>query len=225
MSPLRPISQPQPLARHAYELLRESIVKGDLKPGQVFTEMALAKELRISRTPVREALLELANQGLIQYLPRRGVMVTDYGRQDVIEVFEVRLALEVFAAERLAGMDPQPNLTKLDEALDLQKEALTRSRKADLIRIDRKFHVLICELGGNQRLLTIFKSLRDIVQVMSLGALIKAGREEEVIEEHQRIVAAIRAQDVPATRLSMTEHLEASKSAVLERFDRKNHLR
>ena len=102
MAKLRSINQPLPLAKMAYEALRDSILAGELISGEVYNEMALAKELGISRTPVREALLELSTRGLVSFLPRRGVIVKRYTKRDVEEIFELRKAIELAAVEKVA---------------------------------------------------------------------------------------------------------------------------
>ena len=88
------IKQPESLAKMAHEAIRQSILSGQWKIGELYNEKAIAADLGISRTPVREALLELASQDLIIFLPRRGLMVNRFTRRDVDEIFEVRKAIE-----------------------------------------------------------------------------------------------------------------------------------
>lgn len=218
MPNLRTIDQPEPLSRIAYQSLRDSIINGDLKRGKIYNEMALAKELGISRTPVREALLELSAQGLVSFLPRRGVVVNDYSQRDVEEVFEVRKAIELFAVGRVAGMEPRPDLAEVVETMEGQRAALAAGSKLDYLRADRIFHLSFSRLLGNQRLQAILDNIRDLVQVMSLGALARAGRDEEVIQEHQRVIEAVERGDPGTARRAMEEHLDRSREAVLARF-------
>lgn len=218
MPNLRAIDQPEPLSKIAYQTLRDSIINGDLKRGEIYNEMALAKELGISRTPVREALLELSAQGLVSFLPRRGVVVNDYSRRDVEEVFEVRKAIELFAIDRAASMEPRPDLTEMAQALEKQRKAVEDGSKIDYLRADRDFHHSFSRLLANQRLLAILDNIRDLVQVMSLGALAKEGRDEEVIQEHQRVIEAVELGDPQKARKAMEEHLDRSQEAVLIRF-------
>ena len=111
------------LAKMAYERLRDSILNGQLEPGQIYNEMALAKELGISRTPVREALLEFSAQGLITFLPRKGVVIKHYTRKDVIEIFELRRVVELTAIEKVAKADPPLDLSRIEKYLEDQRKS------------------------------------------------------------------------------------------------------
>ena len=111
------------MAKMAYERLRDSIFNGQLQPGQIYNEMALAKELGISRTPVREALLEFSAQGLITFLPRKGVVIKHYTRKDVIEIFELRRVVELAAIEKVAKADPPLDLSRIEKYLEDQRKS------------------------------------------------------------------------------------------------------
>ncbi len=99
---VKAIKKPLPLAKIALKSLRDSILSGKLVPNETYNEIALAKKLGISRTPVREALLELSSQGLITFLPRVGVRINHFTEQDVKEIFELRKAIELFAVAKVS---------------------------------------------------------------------------------------------------------------------------
>jgi DNA-binding GntR family transcriptional regulator len=214
MAKLAALTQPQPLARMAYQALKESITSGKLIPGEVYNEMALAKELNISRTPVREALLELSTNGLVTFLPRKGVMINRYSKADVEEIFEVRKAIELFCIEK-AALSPERGRVELEESLAAQQQALETGDMSTFMGCDRKFHVTLGHLVGNKRISAILDNLRDMVNMMGLEALTGAGRAELVLAEHKKVFAAIAAGDVPRARQTLEEHLEKSKEAVL----------
>src|SRR3990170_4844269 len=115
MVSLPAIVQPLPLTRLAYDRLRESILSGQMTSGEIYNEMALAKEMGVSRTPVREALLELASQGLVTFLPRRGVMVNYFTERDVEEVNEIRAAIELAIVEKVARTFAIHDFARLDQ--------------------------------------------------------------------------------------------------------------
>jgi len=121
---LKAIPQPLPLSKLVYERLRNSILDGDLKPGEIYNEINLAKDFGISRTPVREALLELSAQGLVTFLPRRGVRINHFTRRDVEEVFELRKAIEIAVVEKISRRSQDVDLTKLERTLDNQLKAI-----------------------------------------------------------------------------------------------------
>ncbi len=219
MAKLRAITQPLPLAKLAYQALRDSILKGQLVPGELYNEMALAKELGISRTPVREALLELASQGLVTYLPRKGVMVKHYTRRDVEEIFELRKAIELTAIEKVATTSPLPDLSALEKSLESQRKAWKRRDSDGYIRFDRTFHLAFCEMIGNRRFVSILDNIRDLIHLMAVRALSKEGRAEEVLREHSRVIKAVKKGDANGAKKAMDYHLERSKEAVLEHLN------
>jgi DNA-binding GntR family transcriptional regulator len=118
------IEQPESLAKKAHEAIRNSILSGDWKIGEIYNEKAIAADLGISRTPVREALLELASHGLIVFLPRKGLMVNRFTRRDVDEIFELRKAVELAAVEKITRTSPLFNLFEIEESLLKQRKAV-----------------------------------------------------------------------------------------------------
>lgn len=222
MVSLSAIVQPLPLTKLAYDRLRESILSGQMTSGEIYNEMALAKEMGVSRTPVREALLELASQGLVTFLPRKGVMVNYFTERDVEEVNEIRTAIELAIVEKVAHTFANHDFTKLDQALaDNAKAAETydaeiHNRDA-FLRADTAVHLELAVLSGNRRMIAIISNLRDIIHLMSAEALTKPHRLEEVPQEHARVVDAIRSGNVDEAINAMRHHIEQSKRAVLER--------
>lgn len=216
MAKLDALPHPQPLARMAYQALKESITSGKLAPGEIYNEMALAKELNISRTPVREALLELSTNGLVTFLPRKGVVVNQYSTSDVEEIFEVRKAIELFCIEKVT-LNHSKDLKELEKIMADQKRALKIEDMGAFMACDRKFHLTLGLLVNNKRISAILDNLRDMVHLMGLEALAEKGRSEMVLKEHRKILDAIIAGDVKMARQSMEDHLEKSKEAVLSR--------
>lgn len=219
MSNLKAITQPLPLAKIAYESLRDSILTGQLIPGEIYNEMALAKELGISRTPVREALLELSSQGLVTYLPRKGVMIKHYTKRDVEEIFELRKAIELAALEKVVKASPPYDLSKLEKSLNDQRKAWKRNDPDAYIKFDRVFHLAFCEMIGNRRFFSILENIRDLIHLMAIQALEREGRGKEVIQEHAVVIQAIKEGKRGVARKAMDYHLEKSKEAVLEQIN------
>ncbi len=218
MPKLKAITQPLPLAKMAYKTLRDSILAGQFLPGEVYNEMALAKELGISRTPVREALLELSSQGLITYLPRKGVMVKHYTRHDVEEIFELRKAIELVALEKIVKASPPLDLSKLEKSIDDQRQAWKKKNSDTYIHFDRVFHLAFCEMIGNRRFFNILENIRDLIHLMAIQALDRESRWEEVINEHEEVIRAIKGKKLITAKKAMNDHLDRSMEAVLEQI-------
>jgi DNA-binding GntR family transcriptional regulator len=217
MVSLPAIVQPLPLTRLAYERLRESILLGQMVPGEIYNEMALAKEMGVSRTPVREALLELSSQGLVTFLPRKGVQVNYFTERDVEEVYEIRTAIELAIVEKVARNAASYDFSRVDKVLAENAKAAQKQDAETFLRADRALHHELAALAGNGRMMSIISNLRDIIHMMSVEALTKPHRLEEVPVEHTRVVDAIRAGDVEAAVSAMRSHMETSKRATLER--------
>jgi len=210
------IKQPESLAKMAYEAIRKSILSGQWKIGELYNEKAIAADLEISRTPVREALLELASQDLIIFLPRRGLMVNRFTRRDVDEIFEVRKAIELAAVEKITVASPPFDLFEIEEALLSQRKAAKQKDYLAFMEADRLFHTSFSELTSNRRLIAILDNIRDMIHVMGAKALALEGRALKVIEEHQTIFEAVKKGDIEEARRAMACHLEKSKEAVVE---------
>jgi DNA-binding GntR family transcriptional regulator len=176
--------------------------------------MTLAKDLGISRTPVREALLELSAQGLVIFLPRKGVLVKHFTRKDVEEIFELRRVIELAAMEKVTGREPPCDLSKLKKHLDDQRKAVVKKDFTGFMKADRAFHATFCDLTDNRRLSQIIENIRDLIHFMGMQGLGTTGRAEVVIQEHERVLKAVAQGDTSKARKEMEHHLNLSEQAV-----------
>ena len=213
---MKAIEQPLSLTRLAYQRLRDSILAGQLKSGEVYNEMALAQDMGVSRTPVREALLELSSQGLVTFLPRKGVQVNYFDDNDVEEVFELRKLIELAALEKVFNSVTPADIKALDGAVRRSRDAAKKRDLESFLQADRLFHRGLVELSGNSRMHVILDNLRDIIHVMSFEAVNRAERMDEVASEHEEIVRSLREGDRTSARAALGNHLDLSKKAVLD---------
>ncbi len=216
MPKLTTIKQPESLAKMAYEAIRQSILSGQWQIGELYNEKAIAADLGISRTPVREALLELASQDLIIFMPRRGLMLNRFTLSDVDEIFELRKAIEQASVEKIANTSPLPDMLAIEESLLKQRKAVKQKDYIAFIEADRKFHTSFSTLTKNRRIIAIVENIRDMIQVMGIKALSLEGRALKVIEEHQAIFQAVKKGDSKEARKVMAYHLDQSMEAVKE---------
>ncbi len=216
MPKLQSLNKPESLAKMARDALLDSILSGHLKLDEVYNEMALAKDLGISRTPVREALLELSVQGLVRFIPRKGVVINRFTETDVAEIFELRKALETAIVERVARNDPPVNMAVIERTLTDQRTAFEKRDYRAFLDADRAFHIEFCRLTQNRRMQAILENLRNMIHLMGTQALQLEGRGETVLAEHEAIIEAARQKDPEAARNAMLHHLDNSESAVLE---------
>ncbi len=213
---VKAIKKPLPLAKIALKSLRDSILSGKLVPNETYNEIALAKKLGISRTPVREALLELSSQGLITFLPRVGVRINHFTEQDVKEIFELRKAIELFAVAKVSKDFLKHDFASLEATLQSQREAIKKENFLAFLNVDREFHLTFTRLTNNKRLLTTLENIRDMIQVMSIRALAIEIRAKEVVEEHEKVIEAVKKGLSEKAVQEMEKHLNLSQRAVLE---------
>lgn len=212
---LKSLDQPASLSKLAYDAILKSILSKEMIPGDIYNEMSLAQDLGISRTPVREALLELSVQGLVKFLPRKGVVVYGINAKDVDEIFEIRRAIDATAVEKLASADPPTDTRLLRKALKKQTEAVEQKGYWKYLRADRDFHVNLAQLTGNGRLVAIAENIRNLVHLMGTQALERQGRMIAVLDEHARIIEAIEQRQPQQAREAVIDHLIKSEQAVL----------
>lgn len=216
MPGISPLQQPKPLNKLAYEHLRALILSGELGAETVYSEIALAEQLGVSRTPVREALLELSSQGLVTFLPRKGIKVNYFTTRDVEEVFELRSLVELRAVEKAAVRAGEGDIAELEDALAENERGAREENQEIFLEGDRRFHSTIARLVDNSRLLTALENLRDMVHMMSMQAVSQRERMPQVVDEHRRTLLAIREGDVESARAAMSAHMDASARAALQ---------
>jgi DNA-binding GntR family transcriptional regulator len=215
---LRAIEPPLPLAKIALERLRDSILNGRLQIGEIYNEMALAKELGISRTPVREALLELSALGLIAFLPRKGIVIKHYTPKDVAEIFELRRVVELAAIKKVTKANPPLDLSKLEKSLDNQRKSAKKNDFISFMNADRMFHATFSELTDNRHFVRILENIRDLFHFMGMQGLATKGRADIVTVEHEKILEAVKQRKIIRAKEAMSHHLDQSEKAVIEAY-------
>src|SRR6202161_1019757 len=192
-------------AEAVYRALRHGILHGDLAPGERLRSDALANELRVSRTPVREALRKLEAEGFVARLGS-GLIVSELSEQDLTELFYVREALEGMAA-RLAAENATPaEIAEIHELLE-DMEAVRRRGDVDTLRrLTGEFHQLVCRAAHNNRLLQSLKTLLDHVRQTQTSTLYGEGRPAEALKEHRSLLRAIEARDGERAEQLAREH-------------------
>jgi len=218
MFKLNPLNQPESLSKMAYKAIRSFILSGEMSTDKIYNEMQIANDLKISRTPVREALLELSSQGLITFLPRKGIEITKFTAEDVEEIFEIRKAIELATVEKLGKIASSLDFDSLNESLNAMNEAADKKKYSEFVEFDRIFHMALSKLTGNRRIEAIMRNIRDILQLMALRVVAQEGRMEEVIKEHEILLESIKQGKPVEARVLMEQHLEMSKAAAKVRI-------
>ena len=219
------------LRRKAYNYIHAKILSGDLPYGHQVSDLSLAREIGMSRTPVREAVQQLQREGLVEQLPRLGTIVRTPERRDIVELFELREALEPFAVGLAARRAPESELPTLDrlcremngvgeEARELGMTDLDPSRLERFLAADMAFHVMLLRASGNHRMMRIVADSRVLLRIFS------ARRQEhnfavlrETYQFHSQILDAVKDRDAETASAAMAAHIQASKRETLEHYD------
>lgn len=198
--------------------LRAAIEHRELEPGQLYSVIGVAAELGVSRTPVREALLGLAEAGLVRVERNRGFTVVQPSSRQIRDVFEVRTLLEAWAA-RAAASAPAQALDAVEAAFEAMAAA---SRSADLTAFaehDVDFHHAVLLAAGNPFLTTAVQAARDAVLALGVSTAGHSRTTDEILEEHRPILVALRAADADAAESSMRSHLEHTRDLMVGRAE------
>lgn len=211
------INSYQPLRETVCEALRDAIRRGILEPGERLMEVQLAEELGISRTPVREAIRKLEQEGYVIMLPRRGTYVSSVSVHDVKEIFEIRTALESLAAV-LATLRIEPDeLEKLRALLtEIEGHIERKDSMEKIVETDIKFHGLLYQVSRNDRLVAIISNLMEQLARFRTLSMSYPGRLQETLKEHRAMVEAIAAGDEDAARDAAERHMEQAEETLLK---------
>ena len=203
---LTPLKQAN-LRESAREAIRSSIVMGQIVAGQIYTVGYFESQLGVSATPIREALFDLANEGLVEVVKNKGFRVTNVTDKDLLEIFELRDLLETRAMESLAG---KVNDIQIRELRQLAAESKSCAKAGDVpgfLAVDRRFHQRLLTLVDNRRLATIVNRLRDAARIYGLPQVSETGQLVISAEEHIEMVEAIAAHDAKETKEWIKHHL------------------
>ena len=196
--------------------LRTMLVEGRIAPGAKLNERLLCEQLRVSRTPLREAIKLLASEGLVDLLPNRGAVAVKLSESDVLHTFEVLAALEgqsgELAAERVTDAE-------LAEIRAMHYEMLASYERSDLsnyYRLNALIHVAINEATKNPVLVKTYRSVNARVTSLRFRTNQNAARWKIAVKEHERMVEALSARDAAALRAVLVEHLRNKRDTVIE---------
>lgn len=207
---MHPALKQSNLRDQALEILKLRLISGDLKPGEVYSAASLASELGVSNSPVREAMLTLVNQGLMETVRNRGFRVIPLTDSELNNLYELRLLLEVPSMERLARDHAEAIRARNDEFAGIANRMIDCARSADIagyLTADRDFHITLLQILGNDQLTGIVENLRDQSRQYGLKALSREGRLVASAEEHLPILKALASGDVGQTETLMKKHL------------------
>jgi DNA-binding GntR family transcriptional regulator len=205
---MKPLSTPNTsLADQVASSLRQAVRSGVLQPGRLYSAYQMADTLGVSRSPVREALLRLAEAGMVEFERNRGFRIVLPKPRDIAELFHLRLLLEVPAARRVASEAPPDLVDELRAQLVDMERAATEHDEIRFMRHDQNLHGAILSAAGNRRLVSLIDNLRDMTRLLGASTVDRSRTLHDVCAEHIPIVDAIAAREPDKAGTAMAQHV------------------
>lgn len=208
MAAAQPQLQQVSLRDQALAVIRRGMITGEIVPGEIYSANSLAAKLGVSNSPVRDAMLSLVHQGLMETVRNRGFRLVPLSDRDRANIYDLRLMLEVPAVGRLAGSGLVRGRVKRFEGV--AATIVSSEKRGDMtgyLDNDRAFHLGLLDLLGNHQLTSIVGNLRDQTRLYGLRALSDHGQLEASAREHRPILDAVRDGDSGLAEQLMTQHL------------------
>lgn len=209
------ITNVKPIRDIVYDKLRKAILEGRMKTGERIVEKEYADKLNISRTPVREALRKLEIEGLVQYIPRKGVVVKGLCLKDIIEIYEIRKTLECLAVRNVIINITKEEIDKLKDIVKKMDEAEEAGDIESLYQISSNFHTALLNASSMTRLRDMINMLQDYSTYFTRTNIANDSRRSAAINEHRKILSAIIEKDTDKAEKTVAKHIENSRKAFI----------
>ena len=183
------------LSQKIYNLLKIQIVKEDLEPKTKLFEGKIAEQMEVSRTPIREAIHRLASEGFVKIIPNGGIVVNNVCTEDIREVLQIRRVLEGLAARMAAKIIKEEEVKEAEKLVKQMGYLVIKVDVLTFVEIATKLHNLILNIYGNKRLISIYDNLNDLIYRFRIRSLSVPGRLRYSLEEHRKIVEALKKRD------------------------------
>lgn len=205
--PLAPLGPQRSLRESVTESLRSAIIAGDLVEGTLYSAPALGAAFGVSATPVREAMMDLVREGLVETVKNKGFRVTSMSDRELDEITEIRLLLEPPVVERLVGRIPEEGFDTLRGLAEQIVESASNRDLPGYLAADREFHARLLSFGGNGQLVELATSLRTRTRMYGLKSLNANNQLLDSAREHLELLDHMQKGDAPAALQLMQRHI------------------
>lgn len=205
-----------PLRDAVYKILRLAILRGELEPEERLMEIALAEELGVSRTPIRDAIRKLEQEGLVRMIPRKGAQVANITEKDLTDVLEVRIGLECMAIDKACQMIGREQLGQLEQAARDFDDTIRGGDLIEMAEADEAFHEIIYRISGNKCLIGMLANLREQIYRYRMEYLKEENVRRALVEEHGQIVEAIREKNAEKAKKIIYRHIENQRVGIIQ---------
>jgi DNA-binding GntR family transcriptional regulator len=204
------------LRDQTYDIIKNMIILREIEPGKKINEEHIAKEIQVSRTPIREALCRLENEGIVTIIPRRGAFVSDLTENNVREILLIREVLEGLVVRLAVENMDSKTLQKLRKAIE--KVSSIPQKDRDLINYTRSevdFHSILLNASNNQMLKNMMEMVNAHLQIIRLRTVVIPERAQKTVTEHQQILKAIEKGDADSAEDLMRKHVRSVREVAL----------
>jgi len=208
------------LSQRVYSILKTAIIQGDLEEGSKLTEAKVANELGVSKTPVREALRQLADEGFANTVPNQGVIVSRILIEDIKDFLQIRIALESLAANLAAKRISQKEIKELEKYHEQMYKFAVKKDLSAFGEENAKFHSLLLHASGNKRLARIVGNFTDIAYRFWLKSLNEPEKLKSSLEEHGNIITALKKRDPEQAEQLVRIHLSNALRTILDSVEK-----
>ncbi len=207
LTPIAPLHRPFKLRETVLGKLRTAIVTGELAEGALVSAPTLGHTLGVSATPVREAMMDLAREGLVDTVKNKGFRVTAMSEKELDDLAQIRLLLEPPAMHWIAGKIPADALRELTELADTCTRAAENEDLEEYLRTDREFHAQLLSFAGNTQLVDLATTLRMRTRMYGLRALAGEGLLAATSREHHELLRLVAAGDAVSAERLLAQHI------------------
>lgn len=204
------ISKKSSLSEYVFDTIREAILNGKYKENDLLKENALATELGVSRTPVREALKQLELEGLVLLIPNKGASVIGFSKKDVKDIYEMRALLEGLCVKKAIENINDDIINELFEILDLNSYYLSKGKMDAILELDNKYHQVIYKAANSRMISQTLSDFHHYLERMRKTTLNDIERAQKSHIEHQKIATAIKERNVEEAQRLAIEHINNS---------------
>ena len=204
--------------QYAYDQIKEAIISNKLKSGEPISERAICEDLGMSRTPVREALVELAKDGMLSSDQGRGFFVAKIKFEDMAEIYDIRDVLECLAVRLTTERATEKEILELETIYKAGKKALEENDTETFMQIDMNFHLAIASLSRNKRLLDMLISIYSPITMMAAMTRDDKEVQDLAVSSHEDIMKAILEKDPKAASEAMHRHIERIRSNHIKKY-------
>lgn len=209
------------MEEYAYHAIKEAILSGVFPPESKILIVEVAETLKLSKTPVREALRSLAQEGFVTLLPHIGAAVSALSVEKVVEIYKIREALEVLAMTEAVNRVTPEDITRLNELLEQMETATLREDWTALLKLNRDFHCAVSDLAQMPLLIKMIEELCDQSERYRRAETSDTSRMHHAFEEHKQIARLLEAKDIEHLQQAIRNHLRATAETLARQWTEK----